>query len=53
MYDDNDEFVETSKYYETEIPKQDYNNKLNSIQMKVTYESGIINMEDVTDKKSE
>ena len=53
MYDDNDEFAETSKYYETEIPKEDYNNKLNSIQMKVTYESGIINMEDVTDRKSE
>lgn len=53
MYYDNDEFAETSKYYETEIPKEDYNNKLNSIQMKVTYESGIINMEDVTDRKSE
>ena len=41
------------KYYEANIPKKAYDDKLNSIKMKVTYESGIVNIEEVTDKQSE
>ena len=53
MYDENNEFVDENNYYEANIPKEAYNNKLDSIKIKVTYESGIINMEDVTNKLSE
>ena len=41
------------KYYEANIPKKAYGDKLNSIKMKVTYESGIVNIEEVIDKQSE
>lgn len=53
MYDENNEFIDESNYYEANIPKEAYSDKLDSIKMKVTYESGIINMEDVTNKRSE
>ncbi|MCC3867687.1 hypothetical protein [Terrisporobacter mayombei] len=50
MYDENNEFVDENNHYEANIPKEAYNNKLGSIKIKVTYESGIINIEDVTNK---
>lgn len=53
MYDENDEFAEMSKYYETNIPKEAYNNKIDSIKMKVIYESGIFYIEDITNRLSE
>lgn len=53
MYDENNEFINESNYYEANIPKEAYSDKLDSIKMKVTYESGIINMEDITNKRSE
>ena len=53
VYDENNEFVDENNYYEANIPKEAYNNKLDSIKIKVTYESGIINMEDVTNKLSQ
>ena len=53
MYDENNEFIDESNYYEANIPKEAYNNKVDSIKIKVTYESGIINIEDVTNKLSE
>lgn len=53
MYDENNEFIDESNYYEANIPKEAYSDKLDSIKMKVTYESGIINMEDITNKRSE
>ncbi|MFR5133237.1 MAG: hypothetical protein ACLTDP_11960 [Terrisporobacter sp.] len=49
----NDEMVDKLKYYEANIPKKAYGNKLNSLKMKVTYESGIVNIEEVIDKQSE
>lgn len=53
LSNDNDEMVDKIKYYEANIPKKAYGNKLNSLKMKVTYESGIVNMEEVIDKQSE
>ena len=53
LSNDNDEMVEKLKYYEANIPKKAYGNKLNSLKMKVTYESGIVNIEEVIDKQSE
>jgi len=53
MYDENNEFIDESNYYEANIPKETYNNKVDSIKIKVTYESGIINIEDVANKLSE
>ena len=53
LSNDNDEMVDKLKYYEANIPKKAYGNKLNSLKMKVTYESGIVNMEEVIDKQSE
>ncbi|MCC3669630.1 MULTISPECIES: hypothetical protein [Terrisporobacter] len=53
MYDENDEVMDESKYYEANIPKEAYNDKVNSIKIKVTYESGIVNIEDVTNKQAE
>ena len=49
----NDEMVDKLKYYEANISKKAYGNKLNSLKMKVTYESGIVNIEEVIDKQSE
>ena len=53
LSNDNDEMVDKLKYYEANIPKKAYGNKLNSLKMKVTYESGIVNIEEVIDKQSE
>ena len=53
LSNDNDEMVDKLKYYEANIQKKAYGNKLNSLKMKVTYESGIVNMEEVIDKQSE
>lgn len=53
MYSDSDEIVDEFKYYEANIPKKAYDDKLNSIKIKVTYESGIVNIEEVTDKQIE
>ena len=53
LSNDNDEMVEKLKYYEANIPKKAYGNKLNSLKMKVTYESGIVNIDEVIDKQSE
>ena len=53
LSNDNDEMVDEFKYYEVNIPKKAYGNKLNSLKMKVTYESGIVNIEEVIDKQSE
>ena len=52
-YNDSDEIEDEFKYYEANIPKKAYGDKLNSIKMKVTYESGIVNIEEVIDKQSE
>lgn len=52
-YNDSGEIVDEFKYYEANIPKKAYGDKLNSIKMKVTYESGIVNIEEVIDKQSE
>ena len=52
-YNDSDEIEDELKYYEANIPKKAYGDKLNSIKMKVTYESGIVNIEEVIDKQSE
>lgn len=52
-YNDSDEIGDEFKYYEANIPKKAYGDKLNSIKMKVTYESGIVNIEEVIDKQSE
>lgn len=52
MYNEDNEIVDESKYYEANIPKQDYNN-ISSIKMKITYNSGIVNIEDVTNNLSE
>ena len=52
MYNESDEIVDESKYYEINIPKEAYNNKLDSIKIKITYESGIIHISDVTDRQS-
>ena len=51
-YNDSDEIGDEFKYYEANIPKKAYGDKLNSIKMKVTYESGIVNIEEVIDKQS-
>ena len=51
-YNDSDEIEDEFKYYEANIPKKAYGDKLNSIKMKVTYESGIVNIEEVIDKQS-
>ena len=53
LYNDSDEIEDELKYYEVNIPKKAYGDKLNSIKMKVTYESGIVNIEEVIDKQSE
>ena len=53
LYNDSDEIEDEFKYYEANIPKKAYGDKLNSIKMKVTYESGIVNIEEVIDKQSE
>ena len=52
-YNDSGEIVDEFKYYEANIPKKAYDNNLNSIKMKVTYESGIVNIEEVIDKQCE
>lgn len=53
LYNDSDEIEDEFKYYEANIPKKAYGDKLNSIKMKVTYKSGIVNIEEVIDKQSE
>ena len=53
LHNDSDEIEDELKYYEVNIPKKAYGDKLNSIKMKVTYESGIVNIEEVIDKQSE
>ena len=53
LYNDSDEIEDELKYYEANIPKKAYGDKLNSIKMTVTYESGIVNIEEVIDKQSE
>jgi len=53
IYDENNEIIDESNHYEANIQKKAYNNKLESIKIKVTYENGIINMEDVTNNLME
>lgn len=50
-YGENNEVVDKFNYYELEIPKKDYNGKLDYIKMKVTYENGMIDIIDVTDNE--
>lgn len=50
-YGENNEVVDEFKYYEIEIPKNDYNGNLDYIKMKVTYENGMIDIIDVTDNE--
>lgn len=51
MYDENEGMEYISKYYEVDIPKSDYPNKIDSIKMKITYENGIIDVKDITDSR--
>lgn len=51
LYDEDNLINDTYEYYEVDIPKDAYNGKLNSIKMKVTYTSGIIDIQDVTNNQ--
>ncbi|WP_343102026.1 hypothetical protein [Romboutsia sp. MSSM.1001216sp_RTP31141st1_G3_RTP31141_220114] len=52
-YDSNNEIIDKYKYYEVNIPKEDYNKNINSIKAKITYEDGTFIIEDVTNKKNQ
>lgn len=43
--------VDYDRRFEVEIPKKDYSGKLDYIKVKITYESGIYEIVDVTDQQ--
>lgn len=42
-----------NNYYEVTIPKKDYDNKFDYVKMKVTYNNGVVDVVDITDRLGE
>lgn len=42
-----------NSYYEVNVPKKDYGNKFDYVKMKVTYNNGVVDVVDITDRLGE